>query len=145
MSQTPQIINVKDVDQYYKIVYSNGFVAREGNTRTFTTSTKSSKTKNYEHKNPDTNLITIWGYVKSFNKGEIEFIPEEVVGSVINRLIDSLCFKQLQNVCTFAELRNFALYVIMKGKDVYDSCFINNNLIDEYPPDDQDLYNSIVG
>jgi hypothetical protein len=137
-----QIIKVSDVDQLYKIVYRNGFIAREGN---IVNVAKSSKIKKYEHKNPDTNLITIWGYVKSFNKGEIEFIPEEIVGSVINRLIDSLCFKQLQNVCTFAELRNFALYVIMKGKDVYDSCFINNNLIDEYPPAEQDLYSSIIG
>lgn len=90
------------------------------------------------------NSILIWSLVDNVNRGEISTIPKNIISGTINSLMNSRSFNILKQICTDLELRNFAVYVIMKGKKAYTDCFTSDMIVDEYPPPEIDMYDRIV-
>jgi hypothetical protein len=107
-------------------------------------SPKPNKQKNDMENSLQQNLIIIWDIVNNINTGEIDKIPESLVSDVIKSLMNSLSFDILKQICTPEELKNFAVYVILRGRDTYNQCFISDAIIDEYPPESNNLYEKYV-
>lgn len=90
------------------------------------------------------NSMVLWALVDNINRGEVDKLPEASVSDAIKTLMNSKSFSILSQICTEDELRNFAVYVILRGKDVYNECFVSDAIIDEYPIEDTDLYETYV-
>lgn len=98
-----------------------------------------------EHSKHEDNNSSTWEKIDDYILGESNHISKAVIDPLITNLLTSKPFVELSNMCDPEELKNFAVYIITLGSEIYyDSFDADNNILDYYPPSELNLYETIV-